>query len=250
MPGAASDGAAGVGAVIGGGKWLKPFGPKRLQEIIKQLQAEVDARTPIPGLGINVTDDKGKKISTKSADSVTKDPAPGASSSAGGSTVIATEFVTVETALTDGSDEELYNNEIPAGLMKTDGDCIRAVYSVRCFAEPVNVYVTFGQTNHVPNDNIADGTGLDVSSQGNLRIEVLIMRSGESTYRYVSEIVVDEGGTGANSTTICNAGGSLDDNSTDFTVTNYLTLWAAAVVPDALVGAVKARMALIEYIPA
>lgn len=62
-------------------KWLKPWGPKPLRERITQLQNEVDARTPIPGLGINVTDDKGKKISTKAADAA----APGAMAATGGS---------------------------------------------------------------------------------------------------------------------------------------------------------------------
>lgn len=47
-------------------KWKKPWGPVKFREVINWLVEEINARSPIPGCGINISEDAtGREISTK-----------------------------------------------------------------------------------------------------------------------------------------------------------------------------------------
>lgn len=161
------------------------------------------------------------------------------------SNVIATEFVTVSNVVTSGDDEVLYSHEIGAGRLKTDGDCIRAVYGLGV-ADGTLLSIRFGDGGDLGDLEIFRIQSIPIESgPGVARIEVLLMRVNSTTYRATIAGTASDGDDPAG---LVHNSVSPDIGSGDnFEDNLIISLWCG-IMGDA--GTVQAHMALIEYIPA
>lgn len=231
------------------------WGPKRLRAIFTEIQDAINARTPLPGLGMR-SDEKpsGVQLSTKIAAPAIPSSAPpiqgGGSDTSGASsgyTVVATEFVDATNASTP-DEELLYSHGIGAGRLTANGDSIRATYSLNISSSgsATNLSLRFGDGNQ-GDLVIGDGNNLNLDSDLTVKIEALIIRVNANTCRYVVTISASTNFADTETDTQflrCATSGNtfVGALSTD----RFLTLWGGS--EDA--GGIIARMALIEYVPA
>jgi hypothetical protein len=234
---------------------LKPWGPKRLRDLFEAVTDEINRRTPVKGIGIGIDETPtGYQISVEPPSGAKDAEQKGGGGGGGGGgtpTVLATEFVSASNGST-GSDEILYSHSIGANRLVADGDSIRAIYGLLLIGgtQTKDVFVNFGDTGSIGDFEIADGTGFTFTAQANIKIEVLIIRSGDTSYRYITTITVSLSSSDA-PLVRCAAGGVFADGGvSSFEDNQFLTLWGGVFGGSAAAGQIEARLALIEYIPA
>lgn len=235
---------------------IKPWGPPVLREIIGELQDAINERTPAKGLGIKLDEQPtGFQISTNEAQSPSDENINSArvtdsgQASSGTYAVIATEFVNASNIGTD-SDKILYNHGIGANRLVNNGDSIRATYGLTMLSGgDQDILVRFGNGD-AGDLVIVDAEGFSFSDVAAAKIDVLIMRTSATTFRYNTSILLSSSDD-TEQLVICNSGGLVGDGTiSGFTNDQFITLWAGAFGVGASTNLITARMALIEYVPA
>lgn len=229
------------------------WGPKKLREIFKSIEEAINCRTPKAGIGLKESHNPdGIQLSVETVPPADQSGVSAGTSSGNGggsSTVIATEFITVGNTSDSGDEELLYSHGIGENRLADNGDSIRAVYGITISSGDAasNLSVRFGAGGDEGDLVIVDGNNMNLDANLTIRIEILIMRASESSFRLIASLAASTtfGDTSVDTQFVrCFAGPDLSGGS--FADDLVLSVWGGGEDE----AQVKAHTALIEYVPA